>query len=239
MKKFLFALILLGTTAVLAQGLFPELAHFDGREKKISNEDTTQVISVKEMVAEDETIENLPAAIRELLPQDEEEVEVSVKDDEISNEGIAAEVAVEEDLFAQKQPEQEDVNVGFSENVAEQEETEDEEEPKIVIYMAKVDSTTPPNYNFAYCFGTLGYVNELRRPVQILEFDLTYGAYTRSFSVRNLKKGVEQSSDKFALMGTSCNVIANMPQINIKRCVIEDMEEEKCKKRVVFEPIRE
>lgn len=235
MKKILFALMFLGANMAAAQGLFPELADFGSREKKSNKPVVEKVEPVEKVSAKDaDSDENMPTIMSQAT---EEETEENLE--ALANEAaqLAADAAQdEEDLFAAKKQEEVTEQETVEEN--ETEEEADEDEQKIIIYMSSADITTPPDYNFAYCFATLKYASSMKRPVQALDFTLTYGDFTSTFNVRDLVKGVEQSSDKFALVGDMCAQVMEMPQMEIKRCVIEGMDEAKCKKKVTFLPLK-
>ena len=40
------------------------------------------------------------------------------------------------------------------------------------------------------------------------------------------------------MVGKACEHILDMPQMEIKRCVVENMDPEKCKQKVQFIPLR-
>ena len=246
MKKILFVLIALGANVVMAQGLYPELAGIDGRGKKAD-----QVVGKKaepaKVVVENTVIEK-PAATNteENMPKISAESDIDLENaigaepDEYMEDEEEVEIEPQEDLFAQKaEPEQTEPEATDAAEEAESDDDEEDDEQKIIIYMADVDITTPPNYNFAYCFGTLRYQNKLKRPIRALDFELTYGAYSTPFSIKNLKKGAEGQSEEFSLVGESCNTLTGMPEMKITRCLVEGMDEKKCKKKVVFVPMKE
>ena len=220
MKKFLWILVLLGAKAALAQSLFPELAAFGGREKQLNP--TPEEATLPTPTADDNMPEISALEISE-------ESEIAVDSD------VSADVA-EPDLFV-AQPAQEEVKAQPKEEAVAEEETKDEEQ-QVVIYMAAAKSIMPPGRNASYCYGKIKFYSTFRKPVQSLDVAVTYGDYRTAYQIRNLKKGVEQEK-AIGLVGEDYQYIMYMPQIEISRCVIEGISEEKCKAKVSFLPLQE
>ena len=99
MKKILFAVILLISSAVFAQGLFPELANFGGRERKSPQKTTEAAPS-----ATDSSEENIPdikaSAMSEEQTQEAQDSETTKGDDENITQP-------EQDLFASSEKKEE------------------------------------------------------------------------------------------------------------------------------------
>ncbi len=231
MKKILFVMTLLVSSAVFAQEVFSELDGFNATERKTNDTLTTQLSSANQQ--DDDYIPTLTGA--EIIEDDdfEDEGEGIMVDMEEGN------MVSEQDLFApKKQEERPDITSPVASTPETEEDEEDENAQKIIIYLASAESTTPPNQNMAYCFGDLKFASTLKRPVKALDVTLTYGGYTSTYKIRNLVKNVEQS-ESFGLVGDACNLIMDMPKMNITQCVVEDMSEANCKKKVSFLPLNE
>lgn len=227
MKKILFVSMLLASCTVMAQGLFPELAGLDGREKNTKKAPVAQVAPAENLEEEHMPEIKLDATALEV------DADVEIVDESADVEEVNAESEV--DLFAQKT---ENVETKKVDTEAQEEEKDEEDELKIIVYLTSAEVVTPPNQNFAYCFGDLKFANTLKRPVQVLDFDLAYGPFVSTYKVRNLVKGTEQT-DSFGLAGDACNLIMDMPKMEVKRCVVEGMDEAVCKKKVIFIPLNE
>ena len=234
MKKFLLLIILLSSGIVSAQGLFPELAGFEGKQnpnaKPVSRPIKGEIPQTEEGPSPAEEPLPLIGEPADLMTQ--EEISEALSDGEGT---VAVEATEEVDLFkAQSEtPTQE----ASTEEATPEEDEDEEDEAKITIYMEAIRSTMTPNRNFSYCRGVLKFLNTMKRPVQALDVILTYGPYPASFNVRNLIKDKEQAAS-LTLMGDACERIMDMPEMEIKRCVVEGMSEAKCKKKVEFLPLR-
>lgn len=222
MKKFFLAILCLTVGTAFAEELFPELSRIKGSR-------TEQVAS---NASKPETPVTNPAE-EPSSEIDPSEYAVSLEDEyyeNFKNAGLEG-----EDLFATgnvESPEQKDEEIK-----EEKKEEEEDDEQKIIVYMANVNATMTPNSNFSYCFGEIKFLNTMKRPVQALNVVLTYGSYSTSYNVKNLVKDVEQKGS-VTLVGDVCNQIMDMPKMTIKRCVVENMEETACKKKVEFVPLR-
>ena len=226
MKKFLFAFILLYANVLIAQGLFPELAGLGDREKKVNpvqDEPVAQAVVDNDVpdVLLDDGVE---------LDDDTERVKMDADELDEASKGADDEV----DLFQVKDKKVEEQVVETASD--EKDEQGGEDDPKIVIYTSSTEVVIPPNKNFAYCFGDLKFASTLNRPVQALDVVIAYGPFVSTYQIRDLVKGKEQS-DSFGLAGDACELITGMPQMEIKRCVVEGMTEDVCKKKVVFLPL--
>ena len=244
MKKILLLIAFFCASAVAAQELFPELAEFGGKQKAVAKPIKLEKAACDPSVpGNDCSLPELVAAKKssvqdDALPMIGEPAPIATSgttQDEATDAATQEETVEEEvDLFATSQATEEVVE---EEVEAEEEEEEEEEEPKIIIYMEAAKSTMTPNRNFSYCFGALKFANTMKRPVQALDVVLTYGPYPSKFNVRNLVKGKEQKAS-LTLMGETCAHIMEMPEVQINRCVVENMEENTCKKKVEFLPLR-
>ena len=230
MKKILLMVTLLISSTVLAQGLFPELAGFGGRERKSTQKPTETVAP-----ASDSSEDHMP----DIKASTSTEDETLKTDEELATKTNESEASTqpEPDLFAPNEKAETTEQAPLpSENI--EEKTEEDNNQKIIIYLASADSTTPPNENFAYCFGDLKFASTFKRPVQALTVTLTYGPYSSTYTIKNLVRNVEQSNS-FGLVGDACNSILDMPKMEITQCVIEGMDEAACKKKVTFLPLNE
>ena len=208
MKKILLASICLFAGSVMAQELFPELA---GLKQTGETEQVAEEIDVV-----------MPDGVRS-VGQTEDVAEVTEVVD-VEQSDTPAEVSTES-------PE-----VNVAEEEPNPEEEEDDEE-KIQIYMASIDSTITPNRNFSYCFGQIKFSTTTKKPVQALDVVITYGPYPSTYNIRNLVKDNEQAV-AVTLVGDVCERIMDMPEMTVKRCVVEGMDEAKCKSKVSFTPLR-
>jgi len=218
MKKIFLLGVCLAVSTVFAQGLFPELEGFDSDKNTVTKAPPQQ--QKKEEV--------LPPIIQE--PVDA----VKEKGDEVFDQ------KTEVDLFTAEQKAPEETTPTVEENTATEEADEgvDSEEPaQIQIYSDNVDATITPNRNFSYCFGSIKFYNGLRRPIQNLVVVLTYGDLETKYSIRNLAPRKTQT-EKITLVGTACEQLMDMPKVDVQKCQVPDMEENTCKKRVSFVPLR-
>ncbi len=224
MKKIFLLGACLITSVVFAQGLFPELEGF-GPDAGVAAPKS------KKELKKNET-EEVPQIAPEAVEKVEEEEQPS---------GEEAAQKEETDLFAENK-EPESVVTAESQDKsadgAEEEETEEEKRSaQIRIYSDNVDATITPNRNFSYCFGSIKFYNGLRRVIQNLEVKLTYGDIEANYTIRNLAPKATQE-ESITLLGTACEVIMEMPAVEVKKCQVPEMEENACKKRVVFVPLR-
>lgn len=231
MKKFLIIVICFLSVNVLAQELFPELAGIGGRQRTAAQKPAP---AQKEVVAT-QTTENTQQEQKELddnLPviAPQEDLTASEQTETEKPETTPAGMGDTAVLFAPKkeeQPQQEE----------QKEEEEDDPEQRIIVYLEDARATMTPNRNFSYCFGALKFLNTLKRPVLALDLVLKYGDMNAKYSVKNLMPKVEQKGT-FNLLGESCEHILDMPEITIKKCQVENMEEKTCKKKFEFVPLR-
>ena len=223
MKKNLLWLILLGTNIAIAQSLFPGLEEFGGREEKVN-----PPVVAAEAVSQEESMPQIVADSTGDVAQGTEDEVV---------EDVTVEVPqTEPDLFKKKE-EQPVVKAAPEVAQVEEDVTEDDEQ-SIVIYMEAARAVIPPGMNNSYCFGRIKFSNGFRKPVQELSVVVTYGAYSTPYNVRNLLPEVEQTG-VLGLVGEACQSIMEMPDLEIKRCVIEGVPEDKCKSKVSFLPLSE
>ncbi len=222
MKKFLLLGVCLFCSVAVAQELFPELSNL-GRGRGKPTEEVAPVPEETTTTVE----EDLPAI--EGGEEEAVEAETAVKE--------AQSATTEEDLFAPVEETPATEESAEEEAPEEEEEEEDGAAGKIVIYSDNVDSTIVPNRNFSYCFGQIKFYNGLQKPITRLSVTLTYGDLFTNFNIRNL--GPKQTKEeKITLVGTACEVLMDVPQIDIKKCEVPEMEEVACKRRVTFVPLR-
>lgn len=223
MNKLLIALICLMVSSVSAQELFPEFASYE----RITEETDTpvaaqqEVPAVQDISAQEVISENADTAVSE--------TEAAVVTDEVAD-------VNEKDLFAESKNESEAV---VDEPAVEEEEEEEEEEDKqIVIYMKEAEARLMPQKAFSFCQGVIAVANPLKKPIQQLNFSLRYGSFDTSYKVRDLQPGKEYT-EELVLLDDACDYIMSMPVMKVTRCVVENMEEKDCIKRVVFIPLSE
>lgn len=225
MKKILMLGICLMVSGAMAQELFPELAGLGGGKRTVAapvvkGTNEAQVVKPTEATTQED---DLPQIAQTL-----EEESAESQDGEI----IEEKPADEPDLFAA--PTQEETPAVPTQ---EEEEEEDDPEQRITVYMDDAQATLTPNRDFSYCFGVLKFLNTLKRPVQALSFTLKYGDLSMDYNPRNLMPNQEQTGT-INLIGTACEQILDMPEITIKKCVVEEMSEANCKKKFEFLPLR-
>ena len=229
MKKILWIWMLLGTNIVFAQSLFPELAEFGGREKQPSKESNSPAFGTQGLP------ENMPE-ISAQSSNEESDVENNVKVLTVdTQDGVAVRAETEVDLFAPKTEKQESQTPVIEEKPSEKNENSEE---NVVIYMEAAKAVLPPGRNASYCFGRIKFSSTFNKPVQALDVVLTYGDYAMSYQIQNLQKDVEQT-EVLGLVGESCALIMDMPQLEVKLCVVEGLSEDRCKEKVSFLPLRE
>ncbi len=226
MKKILIMALCLLAGSVVAQELFPELAGLGGRTQTVEKKVVTPAEKTSDPVIE----EDVPA----IGGEDVLGVEDGLTEEDLADAAELETTTEEVDLFAAPVEEQQQKE---AEDAEEEEEEEEEEEQKITVYMQDAEATITPNRNFSYCYGIIKVLSTMKKPVQVLDITLKYGALTSKYNVRNLVKDNEQTGT-ITLMGDACDHIMDMPEMTITACQIEDMEEAACKKKVEFLPLR-
>ena len=216
MKKILLLSFCLISGIGMAQELFPELARVG---KPSAPKPQQEVQSTSETVAQDDAVTEGEAP-------------------ELDIEQIKAIVQAENPApVPQKRVTKQAKPPKDAEAKEEEEDDQEDKGKKIQIYMADVNATITPNSNFSYCFGQIRFSNTMKRPVQALSVQITYGPYSNTYNIRNLVKDTEQAVS-VTLIGEECERIMDMPQMQVKRCVVEKMSEAECIKRVEFIPLR-
>lgn len=226
MKKLFIALIAFVVSSVSAQELFPEFAAYE----RITEETENAVSPSTENAVVTEMTENV-------LPVDDTVPPVS-ETDEVAVTDAVADVN-ETDLFVESPTEPVAVDAEATSDEKEAEEDEEEEDKKIVIYMKTAKARIMPQKAFSYCDGTIAVTNPFKKkPIQQLDFSLNYGGFDTAYKVRNLAPKQEQE-ESIVLVDEACDYIMGMPEMEVTRCVVENMTEKNCIKRVVFLPLSE
>lgn len=230
MKKLFIALVCMAVSSVSAQELFPEFAAYE----RITEETENAVSPATENAVETDVAEN--AVVTEMteneLPVDDAVPPVS-ETDEVAVTDVVADVN-ETDLFAESPTEP----VAVEAEATPDEEEEEEEDKKIVIYMKTAKARIMPQKAFSYCDGTIAVTNPFKKPIQQLDFSLNYGGFDTPYKVRNLAPQQEKE-ESIVLVDEACDYIMGMPKMEVTRCVVENMTEKNCIKRVVFLPLSE
>ena len=104
--------------------------------------------------------------------------------------------------------------------------------------MEAVKAVIPPGANNSYCFGRIKFSSTFRQPVQELSVVITYGPYPTPYNIHNLVADSEQTG-VLTLVGAACQSIMDMPELEVKKCVIDGIPEDKCKSSVSFLPLSE
>ena len=225
MKKLFIALIAFAVSSVSAQELFPEFAAYE----RITDETENAVSPSTENAVVTEMTEN-ELLVDDAIPPVSETDEVAVTD-------AVADVN-ETDLFAESPTEPAAVDAEATPDEKEAEEDEEEEDKKIVIYMKTAKARIMPQKAFSYCDGTIAVTNPFKKPIQQLDFTLNYGGFDTPYKVRNLAPQQEKE-ESIVLVDEACDYIMGMPKMEVTRCVVENMTEKNCIKRVVFLPLSE
>lgn len=233
MKKLFIALVCMAVSSVSAQELFPEFAAYeritDETENAVSTSTENAVSPSTENAVVTEMTEN-EMLVDDAIPPVSETDKVAVTD-------AVADVN-ETDLFAESPTEPAAVDAEATPDEKEAKEDEEEEDKKIVIYMKTAKARIMPQKAFSYCDGIIAVKNPFKKPIQQLDFSLNYGGFDTAYKVRNLAPQQEKE-ESIVLVDVACDYIMGMPKMKVTRCVVENMTEKNCIKRIVFLPLSE
>ncbi len=114
----------------------------------------------------------------------------------------------------------------------------DDKKTKEEIYIIASDVTNvqPPMQGFSYCTAQFSLINKLKKQVQGVTAQLTYGTMNATLSFSAIAPDGEGKSS-VTLVGDSCSMIMGLPQMEVKTCVVPGMSADECKKRVKLIPI--
>ena len=166
----------------------------------------------------------------------------TIQNDDLSNNISDAEKpdsAIEEDLFAPSQQEDDslkNVPQKQEEPKEEEEEEEDDQKQQIVMTLNDVKATLTPNRNASYCSAVFAVANGLKKELKAFAGTITIGKSTKKFNFQNIAKQNVFAS-KYLFLGNACEQILDEPKIDIQKCQVENWSEKKCKEKIIFIPI--
>lgn len=110
---------------------------------------------------------------------------------------------------------------------------EDDKDKYILWTIDNVNATITPNPVTSYCSASLGIFNMLGKELKEFSGSFTFGDMTKEFKFSNLAKE-KASGYKYMFVGTACEQILNIPELNIKTCKVDGWSEKKCKEKVKY-----
>ena len=116
--------------------------------------------------------------------------------------------------------------------------TGDEDERNLVVEFRNMGGALPYARNLAYCYGEAVLTNKTHHVLTSLVLKLTYGSSDVDLKFKKVNPQTQQAQ-RVVLVGSDCEYILNMPQVDIPECKLSTQSTDACKKKVRVIPPRE
>ena len=118
--------------------------------------------------------------------------------------------------------------------IEERENEEDTDQGQLLMFLDKINSTITQNPISSFCFATVKLQNQLKRPLNSFQAELTFNGIPVEFSVKKVAPG-STASQELTLAGPACMFLTRTPHISIKRCMIGGMSDKQCQDHFMFQ----